>query len=71
MSHIDNEDSIDIEGTYHCGTEKAILFSEDGDEENARWLPKSKIEYDEPHPKRGEKITVTIPIWLAKREWFL
>jgi hypothetical protein len=57
---------IDIECTLHADPSGAlaILVSDDGDEDNAVWLPRSQIEYDR-NACRGEIITVTMPEWLA------
>ena len=41
---------IDIEGVVHYRTEKAILFSNDGNHANAVWLPLSQIEVEDDHP---------------------
>ena len=34
---------VELEMQLHIETEKAILVSEDGEEESAVWLPKSQI----------------------------
>jgi hypothetical protein len=52
---------IDIEGMVHHRTEKAILFSNDGNRANAVWLPLSQIEVDDDHPIW----TVTLPEQIA------
>jgi len=52
---------IDIEGMVHHSTEKAILFSTDGNRANAVWLPLSQIEVEDTHPIW----TVTLPEHLA------
>ena len=60
MTH---NDTVDIEVTLHAETALAILVSDDGDEDNAVWLPKSQIEYS---PRiQGDIINLTIPEWLA------
>ena len=41
---------IDIEGMVHNRTEKAVLFSNDGNRANAVWLPLSMIEVEDAHP---------------------
>jgi hypothetical protein len=43
----------------------AILVSDDGDEDNAVWLPRSQIEYDR-NAAVGDEITMTMPEWLAE-----
>ena len=39
-----NSDLIEIEMQMHSHTEKAILVSDDGNEDNAVWLPVSQIQ---------------------------
>jgi hypothetical protein len=52
---------IDIEGMVHRTTEKAVLFSNDGNRANAVWLPLSQIEVEYAHPIW----TITLPEQLA------
>jgi hypothetical protein len=52
---------VDIEGMVHHRTEKAVLFSTDGNRANAEWLPLSQIEVEDNHPIW----TVTLPETLA------
>jgi hypothetical protein len=57
---------IKVSVTLHADppSSLAILVSDDGDENNAVWLPRSQIEYyggDE-----GDIITVELPDWLAE-----
>jgi hypothetical protein len=54
-------DIIDIKGMVHVQTEKAVLFSTDGNRANAEWLPLSQIEVENAHPIW----TITLPEWLA------
>lgn len=61
-------DSIDIECVIHHETDGAILVSDDGDEKTARWLTKSKIDYETDY--NTGITTVTMPEWLAMREGF-
>ena len=56
-------DLVDVAGCKHHETTKAILFSDDGDEKNAIWLPKSQIEVEDKDPPT---CIVTLPEWLAK-----
>lgn len=54
----------------HHETPDAILVSDDGDREQAVWLPKSKIEF-EPKPGRAKGssvVEVTLPEWLAQEK---
>ncbi|MDB6178967.1 hypothetical protein PAF17_15860 [Paracoccus sp. Z330] len=53
---------IDLRGQVHARTDRAILFSTDGDRESAEWLPLSQIEVGELHRGVGE---ITLPEWLA------
>lgn len=52
---------IDIEGMVHHQTEKAVLFSTDGNRANAEWLPLSQIEVEDNHPIW----TITLPEQIA------
>jgi len=57
----------DVTLQLHHETPKACLFSDDGEEKNAKWVPKSQIEMER---KRGEIYEVTMPVWLAtKNGW--
>lgn len=55
-------DVIDLRGQVHARTERAVLFSTDGDKENAVWIPLSQIEVGDLHHGVGE---ITMPEWLA------
>jgi hypothetical protein len=57
-----NSDLIDIQMYRHAQTEKAILVSDDGEEESAVWLPLSQVEIEE---KGGNELVITMPEWLA------
>lgn len=52
---------VDILCHVHVETDKAVLVSDDGDKENAVWLPRSQIEFE----KRGSHVNITMPEWLA------
>ena len=52
---------IDIDGAVHHRTEKAVLFSTDGNRANAKWLPLSQVEVDGGLPIW----TITLPEQLA------
>lgn len=43
-------------------TDRAILVSDDGDPDNACWLPKSQVEFEITKPGFAN---VTLPEWLA------
>lgn len=53
---------VDLTVRVHYRTEKAILVSDDGDRENAKWLPLSQIEVEEVDASTA---IVTLPEWLA------
>jgi hypothetical protein len=61
MSH---NDPVDIEVIIirDEDSDLAILVSETGDEDDAVWLPRSKIEYTT--DRRGRTV-VTLPEWLG------
>jgi hypothetical protein len=59
----DSKEPIDVTGEIHAETEKAVLFSDDGDEEHAVWLPWSQIEVVK---QSNNVVVITMPVWLAK-----
>ena len=60
-------DILDLVVTLHKSTEKAVLVSEDGDESEAVWLPRSQIEI-EVRPRAGGAVLydLQVPQWLAE-----
>ena len=56
---------IEIEMQMHSHTQKAILVSDDGNDDNAVWLPVSQIQT---RSKGGARMIVTMPEWLAMKE---
>ena len=46
----------------HAETDRAIRVSDDGEDRNAVWLPKSQIEIGE---LKAGYVEVTLPEWLA------
>jgi hypothetical protein len=52
-------DLHDFELIVHAETDKAYLLSDTGDDEDAKWFPKSQIERD------GDTNNFTMPEWLA------
>jgi hypothetical protein len=68
MSEFDFE-LVDIKCEVHAENDMALLVSDDGEEDNARWLPKSQIEWV--HNNKNGLTTITMPRWLAEREWFV
>lgn len=59
-----SKELYDVTLQMHHETEKACLMSEDGDEKNAKWLPKSQIEIIAKDKAKGI-YEVTMPMWLA------
>lgn len=53
---------VDITVMRHAETAKAVLVSNDGDEDGAVWIPKSQISIAE---MDGKAIEISIPEWLA------
>lgn len=56
---------VDVTMQLHHETAKAVLVSDDGERDNAKWLPLSQIEIER---KADGVVIVTLPIWLAKQE---
>jgi hypothetical protein len=63
-------DLVDLTMVLHAWTQRAIRVSDTGENEDAKWLPLSQIEVAEAQDtwRRGTKIIVTLPEWLAKKE---
>lgn len=59
---------VDVILQRHAETEKAFLFSDDGEEDNAKWCPKSQIEVLD---KGRNTFEVTLPTWLAKKNGWI
>lgn len=61
-----NHEPVELSIFIHVQTEKALLVSEDGDEGQAVWLPKSQLT-SLTMDREGETGTATIeiPEWLA------
>ena len=60
-------DSVEVEMQIHHETERAILASDDGDRENAVWLPTSQIKVRRPNRSLGPgHVIVIMPEWLAE-----
>lgn len=55
-------DIVDLKMRKHAETEAAVLVSDDGEESNAIWLPKSQIEIEQ---EKDGFYLVTLPAWLA------
>ncbi len=58
MSRFSRSDLVDLALVLHHETEKAILVSDDGNREAAKWLPKSQVEIE---PQPGGTVIVTLP----------
>lgn len=56
---------VDLTMHVHAETKAAVLASDDGEEANAVWLPKSQIEMEPLRDKRFYEITM--PTWLAAK----
>lgn len=54
-----------VEMKLHRTTELAMLMSDDGDIENAHWLPKSQCNITP--TEKPKHYVVTMPEWLAKK----
>lgn len=58
-------DLVDVSVQLHHETPKAILVSNNGEPDEAIWLPKSQIEFSP--PTKSGCIEVTLPEWLAHK----
>lgn len=56
---------VDITMVRHTATDKAILASDDGDSDNAVWLPLSVCEVQK---IKEDMVEITMPEWLAKEK---
>ena len=62
-------DLVDVTVQMHAATERAVLVSDDGDQNKAVWIPLSQCEvtFDPSMKERNKGIaTLTLPEWLAK-----
>lgn len=59
---------VDITVQVHARTERAILVSDDGERDKAKWLPLSQCEVV---PKSRGQAVVTMPEWLAVENGFV
>lgn len=57
----------------HAVTAKAVLVSEEGDEDQAKWVPKSQIVEGNKisNGDRGDVIELELQRWIAEREGFI
>jgi len=63
------EELYQTELYLHHSTGKACLFSDDGEEDNAKWLPSSQLTMTP--AKSPRHFIVTMPEWLAKKSKFI
>lgn len=59
---------VDIEVAILIETDKAVLITDDGDTENAVWIPKSQIEIER---TKDHFAIVTMEEWLAIDKGFV
>ncbi len=55
-------DLIDISVFLHHETQGAVLVSDDGELQKAKWIPKSQCEIER---QPGGTVILTLPEWLA------
>jgi hypothetical protein len=61
---------------WNCGcifeTDKAFLVSEDNENDNGVWLPKSQIDWveDAQQRRKGYRTTFYVPMWLCEKKGF-
>jgi hypothetical protein len=62
-----DSDLVDFDVHLHARTEKAVLISQDGEEDNAVWIPLSQCQIEKAHPNKPfENLWfLTLPEWLA------
>ena len=58
-------DLIEITVMIHHKTDRGVLVSDTGQEDDAVWLPLAKIDIE---PRRNGFAQISVPEWLAKRE---
>lgn len=61
-------ETIELALYVHHETEKALLVSDDGEKDNAKWLAKSLLGE---HRRVGRTLEAEVPEWLAKREGWI
>lgn len=60
-------DLVDLMLHVHHETKAALLVSDDGEEDNAVWVPKSQVRYEDDLPVPvGQDGVITVPVWLAR-----
>ena len=58
-------EGIEIDMHLHAETDLAVRVSDDGEDKHAVWVPRSQVEIE---PKKGSRVVVKMPVWLAERE---
>lgn len=58
---------IDLHVHLHWATLKAIKVSDDGEDDNAVWVPKQFVDYDE-DAEHGDTTIITLPESIAKEK---
>ena len=64
---MDEDDVVEFDVTLHRETDMAVCISDDGDPNNAQWVPKSLVRLE----KVGVGLTATMPEWLAIEKGFM
>ncbi len=63
-----NDETFEVTLQLHGQNANAYLFSDDGEDDHAKWVGKSLV--SEMTKKTGNVYEVTLPVWLAtKNGW--
>lgn len=73
---VNDEEMEEYEGMFIHQTDAAVLFVPEGqydsnlnyDEDDAVWLPKSQIDFDDLDYEKYDPIIIRIPEWLAEEK---
>lgn len=65
-----NDETVTLEFHCHAETPKALLLSIDGDEDNAKWAPKSQI-VNWRDAERGSDVELEMKQWIAEKNGFV
>jgi hypothetical protein len=62
--------TLELELWVHFETDKAFLVSEDNENDNGVWLPKSQIDWveDAQQRRKGYRTTFYVPMWLCEKK---
>lgn len=68
-----SKSDITLELCFHSQTPDALLVSDDGEEENARWIPRSLVSFKliDYEPTSGDAVRLVVPKWLARDRGFI